>query len=100
MSGGGQPGNTNANKGKPWANALNRALASYEDPNVRSGDALRKIANKVIEQALDGNPVAIKEIGDRMDGKPHQSLSGPENGPLTGIWTVKLVKPDDILPGA
>lgn len=79
---GGQPGNKNGSKNKPWANALDRALAQYENPEVRSGDALRKIANKVIEQALEGNPIAMKEIGDRMDGKAHQSIGGPDDGPI------------------
>jgi len=82
MPKGAQEGNNNAHKGKPWANALNRALAQYENPEVRSGDALRKIANKVIEQALEGNPIAMKEIGDRMDGKAHQSIGGVVGEPI------------------
>ncbi len=26
--------------------------------------------------------VALNEIGDRLDGKPAQAITGPDNGPL------------------
>lgn len=75
---GGQPGNDNATKGKPWAAALIRAAA--QDPNK-----LRRIAEKVMEMAEQGDIAAIREIGDRLDGKPKQAteVSGEGGGPLT-----------------
>ncbi len=69
-------GNNNAAKGKAWANALESALGVYEDEakQIPRGTALRAIANKVIAAAIDGDHKAIQEIGNRLDGKPHQSL--------------------------
>ena len=68
---GGQPGNRNGARDKPWGEALRKALAQYEDKQakVNRGEALHKIANKTIKLALSGDQQAIKEIGDRMDGK-------------------------------
>lgn len=37
--------------------------------------ALRMIAQKLIEAAAEGKMDAIKEIADRMDGKPSQQLN-------------------------
>lgn len=83
---GGQPGNRNGAKGKDWQDALRKAMIQYEskERGVEQGQALYKIATKVVEQALDGDPVAWQEIGNRMDGKPAQSvqLSGDEDKPL------------------
>ena len=58
-----QIGNTNASKNRPWAAAINRALAQ--------GDAnrLRGLAEKLIDKALEGDMAALKELGDRVDGK-------------------------------
>lgn len=36
--------------------------------------ALRAIARKLIAQAESGDMQAVKEIADRMDGKPAQSV--------------------------
>lgn len=68
MKSGGQPGNLNATKGKPWIRAINRALAQ--------GDAnkLRRIADQLIDQAADGDLQAIALLGDRLDGKVAQSV--------------------------
>lgn len=75
-------GNRNARKGKDWENALRRALAQYEAPategvpEVKAGDALRRIAFKVVEHALLGSKDAIAEIGNRLDGKPTEYVEG------------------------
>ena len=76
MAAGAPLGNKNGSKNKPWESALRKALLEE--------DALwlRRIANKVRQMAADGNIAAIREIGDRLDGKPHQSISGPDGGPI------------------
>jgi hypothetical protein len=73
---GAQPGNQNASKGKPWGDALDKALKQYEDKKagIERGHALLKIANKTIAMALEGDQAAIKEIGDRLDGKPKLTM--------------------------
>lgn len=66
---GGQPGNKNASKNKVWIEALNRAIA--QDDGVR----LRAAAEKLLDLATEGNVPALKELGDRLDGKAVQQLN-------------------------
>ena len=75
MSGAPQ-GNNNASKGKIWRDALDKALKQYvsKEAGIARGQALFSIATRVVEQALIGNKDAIQEIGNRMDGRPHQSM--------------------------
>lgn len=73
---GGQPGNQNARKGKDWETALRYALNNYEDGKVARGQALREIGKAVVLKAIEGDMVAVKEIGDRLDGKPVMSVDG------------------------
>ena len=71
-------------KNKPWKDAINRAFAQYEDKSddpkryVKRGEALFKIANEMVECALDRNnenfQFAVKEIGMRQDGKPIETV--------------------------
>lgn len=46
------------------------------------GAALRRIAEKVVLMAESGDMAAIKEIGDRIEGKPAQTqiVQGDEDG--------------------
>ena len=85
MDSGGQPGNNNATKGAEWRQAIKRALAQKSGKTYREG--LDKVAKKFVEAACNGDPWAMKEIGDRMDGKSKQSteLSGPDNTPLNMV---------------
>ena len=61
-------GNKNQSKTKPWTEALTRALLE------KDGKKLRAIADKLVEEAMDGDIQAIKEIGDRVEGKAMQSV--------------------------
>ncbi len=63
------PGNPYARKSKDWENALRRALDRYETDAVPSGMALAKIAEKVVQRALEGDQKAVEEIANRLDGK-------------------------------
>jgi hypothetical protein len=75
------PGNQNAYANKPWADALRRAMARYQGGKK---NALNLIADQTVKLAVQGEQWAIKEIGDRTDGKAAQSvmLSGDENNPV------------------
>lgn len=75
---GAQPGNKNAHKGRMWHDALRKAIA--QDDGLR----LRKAAETLLDKAADGEGWAIREIADRLDGKPFQSveLVGDPNNPL------------------
>lgn len=74
-------GNDNKVKNKPWADAIARALA--RKANGKS-DGLNIIADQLVSAAINGDQWAIKEIGDRIDGKAAQSvaLTNPEGGDL------------------
>jgi hypothetical protein len=69
-------GNQNAAKGRRWANALREALITYEDPErmIQAGQALGRIAQRVVLMALDGDKDVISEIANRLDGRPRQQI--------------------------
>ena len=79
---GAPPGNTNATKSKPWSEAIRKACLQYEDDTVKRKEALYRIALRLVEDALGGNAAAMREIGDRLDGKPAQSIVGESDSPL------------------
>ena len=80
-AGSGAPlGNRNAAKAKVWHAAIMRAL------DIRgAGDrvkALDELAAKLLELVAAGDLAALKEFGDRLDGKPAQAvtIAGDEDG--------------------
>ena len=62
--GGAPVGNQNGKKGKLFYDALRIALVQEDKKK------LRKITEKLVQAAEEGEPWAVKEIMDRMDGKP------------------------------
>ncbi len=62
--GGAPTGNQNGKKGKLFYDALRVALVQ-EDRKT-----LRKITDTLVKAAMDGEPWAVKEVMDRIDGKP------------------------------
>ena len=76
--GGGQPGNQNAKKGKLFYDALRIALLQEDRKK------LRNITDKLVKAAENGDAWAVKEIMDRMDGKPVQAteISGTDGAPM------------------
>lgn len=83
-------GNQNKIKNKPWADALRRAMARYEDGKE---NALNLIADQTVKAAINGDQWAITEIANRMDGKPAQSVTvaGDEDNPVRTVSRVELV---------
>lgn len=55
---------------KPFRDALRMEIAAA-GPDFK---ALRLIARRLLDKAIAGEDAAIKEIADRMDGKPAQSV--------------------------
>ena len=85
-------GNTNSSKEKRlWGNII-RKLAVQEDYR-----RLHAIAEKLYEKAAEGDMTAVKEIGDRLDGKSvaTQELTGPDGSELPSGIGILFVKPDD-----
>lgn len=86
---GGQPGNKNATKNKMFSDQLKRHL-------VQNPEKLEKIVVQLIDDAMDGNIAAVREVMDRVEGKAVaiQEISGVDGEPLTGIQ-VTFVKPNE-----
>jgi len=79
-------GNQNAVKeNRRWSEALNRAIAQDD------GKRLRTAAEKLLDQAADGQAWAIKELADRLDGKSVQpsTLSGPDGGAIQTVSKIE-----------
>jgi hypothetical protein len=68
---------------KPYREALRMELAAASEDMKK----LREIARTHIEKAAAGDMQAIKELADRLDGKPAQMLehSGPDSEPITKV---------------
>lgn len=70
---------------KPWRDALMRALyrrAAGEGSPKR----LEVVAERCVTKALAGDVTAIKEIADRLDGRPHQSVDTDVRGDVVLKW--------------
>jgi hypothetical protein len=85
-------GNTNSNKNnRIWANTI-RKLAVQEDYK-----RIHVIAEKLFEKAAEGDLGAMKEVGDRLDGKAIavQELTGADGKDLPSGIGIVFVKPED-----
>lgn len=77
MAGIGAPvGNRYAAKKRVWTEAIQRALEKRS--LAAQKEALEEIAEKLIEKCEEGDIVALKELGDRLEGKATQPVSGPD----------------------
>jgi hypothetical protein len=75
-------GNQYAAKAKVWSMAIARALA--ERSRVRQREALDDLAEKLLARCEEGDMAALKELGDRLDGKPVQAVAGADGeGPVS-----------------
>lgn len=63
---------TNKGKEKPWADALRLAAMANDAEGIRK---LRRIAEKCVDAAMAGDMQAMKEVGDRLDGRPAQEAT-------------------------
>lgn len=66
-------GNQFAAKSRVWTQAINNVL-DRRHPNGRMA-ALEDLAEKLIAAVESGDLAALREFGDRMEGKPSQALS-------------------------
>ena len=88
-------GNTNSSRAnRLWADTIRRAAVQND------GARLRKLADTLFDVAEAGDVAAMREIGDRLDGKPHQSMdleaTGKDGAPLfpTVAVVVQAMKPE------
>jgi hypothetical protein len=79
-------GNDNARKGRMFFDQLRKELVQED------AIKLRMIARKLVEAAQDGEPWAVKEIMDRVDGKAIQvtEMSGLDGGAIETITSINI----------
>lgn len=84
-------GNQNGAKAKPWTAAIYRAL---EKRSLVSQKAhLDALAERLLDQCEDGNLAALQELGNRLEGKPAQSVTvmGDSDNPIDVNHKVEFV---------
>jgi len=71
-------GNTNRTKNMLWSDAIRRAIArAAKGPRGEGNYAmLNKLADALVKKGLKGDVAALKELGDRIDGKAPQAIEG------------------------
>lgn len=74
---------------KPFRDALRMEIAEAGDDRR----SLRAVARALLDKAAEGDVQAIKEVGDRLDGKPAQAIiGGDEDDPAIQTFTkIELV---------
>ena len=71
---------------KPFRDALRMEIAAAGEDHK----ALRKVARALLTKAAAGDVHAIREIGDRMDGKVAQAVVGDDrSGPIMIVTGVR-----------
>ena len=88
-------GNTNATKGRLWPDAIKRAVARKYDGNLNHG--LDTLAEKLVDAVAAGDLPALKELGDRIDGKPAQMIGlgqDPDADAVQVTGRIALVRPE------
>jgi len=74
-------------KEKPYRDALRMEIAAAED-----FQGLRAIARAHLEKARSGDMAAIKELADRLDGRPAQESNVSfQDRPVTELTTEELM---------
>lgn len=75
-------------KEKPFTDALRLAVKRA----IGDRTALQVIANNLVDLALDKNLDAIKEVANRLEGKPMQPIAGDDEAPsLNSELTITVV---------
>jgi hypothetical protein len=90
----GKPGRsgTNKNKDKPWTDAL-RLAVNETGPNKEK--KLRALARACVDAAIAGDVQAMREIGDRLDGKPQQSVDIQHDASETFVRLLEAISSSD-----
>jgi glycerol-3-phosphate cytidylyltransferase-like family protein len=84
-------GNDNARKGKLFYDQLRRVLVQNDSLK------LRQVSEKLVDAAIEGEPWAVKEVIDRMDGKAIaiQEIQGPDGTQLKAGFVLTFEEPSN-----
>lgn len=67
---------------KPWRDAIRLAVNREVGEGKEKQKLLNVLASKLVRIGVEGDVSAIKEIGDRLDGKSSQPLTGDPDNPI------------------
>lgn len=78
---------------KIWSDAVRRAVMRRIENEEGKPQKIERLADKLVEFAMDGQGWAMQEIGNRLDGKPAQAVnvSGDGDNPLSVVTQIVLV---------
>ena len=84
-------------RNKIWSDAIRKAVNELREngDDPKKVKALGLLANKLVSKALEGEMAALKEIGDRLEGRPSQSVTGEGGGPVQIIVATGIPRDDD-----
>ena len=91
-------GNQNAAKAKIWHAAIMRALERRDRSRADGIKEIDALADKLLTLVSSGDLAALKEFGDRLDGKPAQAIVGDSDADPLNVGVrgcITLVKPGD-----
>lgn len=82
---------------KIWRDAVMRAVHRRMNDEEGKPQKIERLADRLVENAMAGDVTALKEIGDRLDGKPAQgvTVSGDEDAPLVTKIIREIVQKQD-----
>ncbi|HEY8596441.1 MAG TPA: DUF5681 domain-containing protein [Devosiaceae bacterium] len=88
-----QPGNKHG-RGRPKSEESFTSMLriALKEKGQDGRPRLRALAETLVRRAIDGDIQAIKEIADRLEGKPRQMAKAPEEQAAINIW----MYPEDI----
>jgi hypothetical protein len=75
-------GNQNAARAKTWRAAIERALERRTKSRTDGIAEIDALADQLLTLVAQGDLAALKEFGDRIDGKPAQTIGGDPENPL------------------
>ena len=86
--------NSGSRKAKLWRDALLLVINRPEDEPIPTGKTmLHKLVSTQVNLALGGDSQSIRDIADRLDGKPAQSIVGgdEDDNPINLIHRIERV---------
>lgn len=91
-------GNQNAARAKVWRAAIERALERRSQSRTDGIKEIDALADKLLSLVAAGDLPALKEFGDRIDGKPAQAVVGDNDAdPINLYQRIEraIVRPKD-----
>ncbi len=86
-------------KSKEATSALRKVLLEHADQNFKLSKGARRIdvvAMRLVKSAVDGDVQAIKEIFNRLEGRPVQPIAGWDENEGPKELVVRFARPNEL----